>query len=145
MSGRKDDAGKVMLGLLAPDWLFGTARVLTYGATATKPDGSLKYGPYNWAKGMSWSRVYDALQRHVTHYWAGEDYDLCASCVARGEREAGGCPNCTGELHLYCASCCLMFLAVYRERGLGVDDRHAWPAKPDLESALKAACGGGGQ
>lgn len=35
--------------------------------------GSLKYGPHNWRKGMKWSRVYSAIQRHLNAFWEGED------------------------------------------------------------------------
>ncbi|ASD52264.1 hypothetical protein QCN32_gp39 [Arthrobacter phage Niktson] len=29
----------------------------------------------NWRKGYEWSKSYDALQRHATQFWGGEDYD----------------------------------------------------------------------
>ena len=97
--GTKDDEGKEPLDLLAPEWLFGTAQVLKFGAA--------KYEAYNWAKGMKWSRVFGALMRHMWKWWLGEKTD----------------PE-TGLSHLWHASCCLMFLTAYETRGTGTDDRY---------------------
>ena len=97
--GTKYDAGKEPIDLLDPDYLFGTARVLAFGAG--------KYSPYNWAEGMKWSRVFAALMRHMWKWWRGEDKD-----------------EETGESHLYHASCCLMFLARYEADKKGEDDRY---------------------
>lgn len=96
--GTKDDGGKARMELIAPELMFGTAAVLTFGAE--------KYGDRNWEKGMAWSRVFGALQRHLWAWWRGEQYD--------GE---------TGMPHLWHASCCLMFLIAYELRGTGKDDR----------------------
>lgn len=38
--------------------------------------GNRKYERYNFAKGYKWSLSYDALQRHLLAFWAGEDKDL---------------------------------------------------------------------
>lgn len=70
--------------------------------------GAKKYGEFNWANGMDWSRLHDALLRHLTDWWAGEDKD----------------PE-TGRSHLAHAGCCLLFLLAYSARGLGRDDRPA--------------------
>ncbi len=96
--GRKDDDDKTPLDLLAPEFLFGTAEVLKFGAQ--------KYEAYNWAKGMKWSRVFGALMRHMWSWWGGASLD----------------PE-TGMSHLWHASCCLMFLMAYEARGTGTDDR----------------------
>lgn len=96
--GRKDDTGKLPLDLLAPEYLLLTAAVLQFGAN--------KYEAYNWAKGMKWSRVFAALMRHMWAWWAGERND----------------PE-TNISHLGHASCCLMFLIAYEQRGTGEDDR----------------------
>lgn len=96
--GRKDDAGKPRMDLIAPEFLVGTAKVLAFGAD--------KYAPRNWEAGMSWGRCFGALMRHMWAWWGGEKCDLE-----------------TGLSHLYHASCCLMFLAAYEERGIGTDDR----------------------
>ncbi len=37
--------------------------------------GSLKYDDHNFRKGYEWSKTYNALQRHLEAFWAGEDYD----------------------------------------------------------------------
>ena len=98
--GRKDDTRKLPYHLLAPEFLEGTAAVLDYGQK--------KYAPRNWERGMSWSRPFSALMRHMWAWWRGEAND----------------PE-TGISHLYHAACCLMFLAAYEERKSGFDDRPA--------------------
>ena len=96
--GRKDDQDKARLELLHPDFLLAAAAVMTFGAT--------KYDDWNWYKGMSWGRVYGALQRHLLawHKRTPSDVD-------------------TGKSHLWHAACCLMFLVVYEIKGIGTDDR----------------------
>jgi hypothetical protein len=37
--------------------------------------GSVKYADRNWEKGVHFSKLYGALQRHAQQFWAGEDYD----------------------------------------------------------------------
>lgn len=96
--GRKDDAGKPRLDLIAPEFLFQIAQVLEFGAR--------KYDERNWEKGMSWGRCFGALMRHLWAWWGGEKND----------------PE-TGLPHLAHASCCVMFLAAYEKRGIGTDDR----------------------
>jgi len=86
--GHKDDEGKLPLDLISPWLLHGTAKVLQFGAE--------KYDAYNWAKGILFSRVFSAMQRHLWEYWHGEIND-----------EETGLP------HLWHASCCLMFLIHY--------------------------------
>jgi hypothetical protein len=97
--GQKDDGGKLPMDLLAYDALKGTAQVLAFGAE--------KYAPRNWEKGIEYSRVFAALQRHMTAWWMGEDLD----------------PE-TGLSHLHHAGCCIMFLQAFNERGMSkFDDR----------------------
>jgi hypothetical protein len=99
LEGRKDDEDKIRMDLLSPVFLEGTAMVLTFGAK--------KYDAYNWAKGIAYSRVFAALQRHLWAFWRGEDLD-----------------EETGMPHLWHASCCLMFLTHYEGTNLrGFDDR----------------------
>lgn len=98
MSGVKHDQGKTRYELLPPEYLEATAQVLTFGAA--------KYGEYNWAKGMKWSRVFGAAMRHLWAWWAGEKID----------RESG-------LSHLWHAACCLAFLIAYEQRNTGDDDR----------------------
>ncbi|WP_051193867.1 dATP/dGTP diphosphohydrolase domain-containing protein [Nocardia jiangxiensis] len=37
--------------------------------------GAEKYGEDNWAKGIEWSKFFQAMQRHAWQFWSGEDYD----------------------------------------------------------------------
>jgi hypothetical protein len=84
--GRKFDGGKPQYGLLPPLALEETAKVLTFGAQ--------KYEPDNWKfVPDSKRRYFDALQRHLWQWKAGEQND-----------------QETGLSHLAHAMCCLMFL-----------------------------------
>lgn len=65
--GFKMDLGKTRFGLLPTLPLEYVARVYTMGAK--------KYSDHNWRKGMAWSRVYDAMLRHLNKYWGGEVID----------------------------------------------------------------------
>lgn len=96
--GRKDDQAKIRYELIPPEFLDGTADILTFGAK--------KYGDRNWEKGMAWSRVFGALMRHMWAWWRSE----------------AGDPE-TGKSHLWHAACCLAFLMAYEERKSGQDDR----------------------
>lgn len=84
--GRKFDGGKPQYGLLPPLALEETAKVLTFGAQKYEPD-NWKYVP------DSKRRYFDALQRHLWQWKAGEQND-----------------QETGLSHLAHAMCCLMFL-----------------------------------
>ena len=95
--GRKSDTSKNPLDLLPVDALQAVGAVLQYGAT--------KYEPRNWEKGLSWSRVYGAILRHLFAWWRGEDRD----------------PE-SGLTHLSHAACCLLFLLTYELRKTGKDD-----------------------
>lgn len=97
--GAKFDDGKPSIGLVAPEMLFGLAAILSYGAK--------KYAPRNWEKGISYTRVFSGLMRHLWAYWRGEDND----------------PE-TGYSHLWHACCGIMFLIAYEARGMKqFDDR----------------------
>lgn len=37
--------------------------------------GASKYDAHNWRKGYDWSKSYDALCRHLSQFWGGEDFD----------------------------------------------------------------------
>jgi hypothetical protein len=94
----KADSGKLPLDLLPPELLINVAQVLRHGAE--------KYDRYNWAKGMAWSRVYAAAQRHLLKWWTHHEAD-----------------EDSGLSHLAHAACCLAFLLAYEDRRLGIDDR----------------------
>lgn len=96
--GRKDDADKVRMELLPPEFIEATATILTFGAK--------KYEARNWEKGMQWGRVYGALMRHLWAWWKREGKDVE-----------------TGRSHLWHAACCLAFLIAYEQRQVGDDDR----------------------
>lgn len=96
--GHKADADKKCRpGLIAWEMIFGIGCVLAFGAH--------KYSAGNWAKGMNWSRPWDALHRHLNAWASGE----------KADKE-------TGYSHLWHAGCCLMFLIAYEARGIGKDD-----------------------
>jgi len=97
--GIKHDREKVQVELLSPLWLTGVGQVLTFGAR--------KYAAHNWRKGIARSRLLGACLRHLFAYLGGEDRD----------------PE-TGLLHLYHASCCLMFAAELHETRPDLDDRY---------------------
>lgn len=107
LGGIKHDTGKPQLGLISKVFLWGVAQVLT--------DGVKEYGAHNWREGMDWNRPYDALQRHLTAWWDGEDLD----------------PK-SGRSHLFHAGCELMFLVEYKEKSIGNDNRF----KPSVKGIL---------
>lgn len=88
-----DDPRKIPLALIPPALVRQVGQVLGYGAR--------KYAPNNWRKGMKWSEVYSAMQRHLLAWQEGEDID----------------PE-SGLPHLAHAGCCLAFLMEYAEQGL---------------------------
>lgn len=96
--GTKYDQGKDPWHLMPTDALRAIVKVLAFGAQ--------KYQERNWEKGMSWSRVYSALLRHLHAWYEGEKKD----------------PE-TGYSHLAHAGCCVLFLIAYEIRGVGTDDR----------------------
>ncbi len=66
-SGRKDDTGKLRYDLIPTGPLGQLAEVYTIGAK--------KYSDRNWEQGLSWGRLYAALQRHANAFWRGEQRD----------------------------------------------------------------------
>ena len=107
--GRKNDQGKVRIELIPPEFIFGTAAVLTFGAT--------KYEARNWEKGMSWGRVFGAMMRHMWAWWGGKGPSTINFVLGEFDDE-------TGYSHLWHAACCLAFLIAYEQRNTGTDDRH---------------------
>ncbi len=96
--GIKHDADKNRLDLLSSRWVEGVGQVLTFGAR--------KYSAHNWRKGIARSRLLGAALRHIFSYLRGEDFD----------------PE-TNLLHLYHASCCLMFASELHFSMPETDDR----------------------
>lgn len=73
----------------------GVQRVLEFGAK--------KYAAHNWRKPCEWYRYYNAIIRHALKIHAGEEVDADS-----------------GEMHIYCVGCSLMFLwwhSCYRPEG----------------------------
>lgn len=86
------------MGCLDPVAMMRLAEVAGYGAQ--------KYDQHNFMKGYSWLASYDALQRHLNAFWAGEDYDEESTL-----------------LHLAHAMWHCHTLISFMERNLGTDDR----------------------
>lgn len=99
--GKKFDGDKPRLGLVSPLLRLAAARALTYGTS--------NHEEHNWRLGIEWSRIYEALNRHVDAWWAGEEID-----------------EDSGLHHLDCAAAELMFLIeyVYTGKYKEFDDRY---------------------
>jgi hypothetical protein len=95
---KKFDSGKPPLSLIPRRANEEEAKVLDFGRQ--------KYGAWNWAKGMDWSRLVDAGMRHMTAFADGEDVD----------------PE-SGLSHLAHARACLGFLLDYEKEHPELDDR----------------------
>jgi Domain of unknown function (DUF5664) len=96
--GRREDAGKLRYDLLPADALEHLVAVYT--------DGAAHYGERNWEKGMSWSRCFAPIMRHLWRWWRGEHYD-----------------QKSGHPHLAHAAWGCLALLAYELRGAGTDDR----------------------
>jgi len=104
--GLKFDTGKPRMDLLPADALYEVAKILTGGAE--------KYAPWNWAKGMNWSRLEAAVLRHWRDYQKGNDIDEDSK-----------------QLALAHMACDILFLLEYTLKGWGTDDRHKASADPE--------------
>ena len=94
----KDDDGKLQWDLL-PGEVWQVVSLLTIGAQ--------KYGPENWRQGFKWSRVFNALMRHLWRFWwHGESYD-----------------EETVEHHMASVALMALWLIHYDQHGIGEDDR----------------------
>lgn len=98
--GSMDDSAKARIALVPSALVLAAARALGYGAE--------KYAPNNWRRGMAWSEVYSALQRHLLAWNDREETD-----------------SASGLGHLDHAAACLGFLTEYdaHERYATFDDR----------------------
>lgn len=63
----KNDADKLRWDLLPWDAVAEVVKVLGHGAK--------KYADRNWEKGLKFSRIFAAAQRHLTAWFNGETYD----------------------------------------------------------------------
>jgi hypothetical protein len=66
--GIKHDNGKPRISLIPREALEGAAKALTFGAN--------KYNAHNFKKGIEYSRLVDAVMRHLIAWVDGEDNDL---------------------------------------------------------------------
>ena len=105
--GIKADAGKAPWDLLPYDALHEVVKVLKFGVS--------KYAARNWEDGIEYSRVFAALQRHVTAWWGGEELD----------------PE-TGMNHLAHTACCALFLLAFRVRGMDQHDNRPGAGKSSV-------------
>ncbi len=97
--GVKQDQGKPRLDLMPTEALEEIGKVLEFGAK--------KYDPWNWAKGLAWSRLLGAALRHLYAWARGESKD----------------PE-SGLSHLAHAGCNILFLIYFERNKSGEDDRH---------------------
>ncbi len=102
-TGGQKDKKLAQLGALDPLALLALAEIAGAGAE--------KYDRYNFLKGYDWSLSYDACQRHLNLFWAGDDLD-----------EESGQPHLA-----HAAWHCLAMLS-FHLRELGDDDRFVQPA-----------------
>lgn len=123
--GLKANNNKMLMSLLPSPALYEIARVLTYGAnkyticndckatfqhnrTICSECGSTNIisGAHNWSKGMNWSWIIDALERHLDKFKCGIDLD----------KESG-------LLHSSQIACNALFLLTFQVMNIGKDDR----------------------
>lgn len=69
--------------------------------------GQGKYGAWNWKGGISYSRLFSAILRHLWAFWRGEDLD----------------PE-TGKPHLAHAGCGIIMLLWHSMNRKDLDDRY---------------------
>jgi hypothetical protein len=96
--GTKFDKNKPDFSLIDPYAMDGLAAVLTFG--------KVKYGAYNWLKGIVYSRLIAATERHLNAIKKGEDIDPESNLP-----------------HVDHAMCNLMFLSRFMKTKPELDDR----------------------
>lgn len=70
--GLRYNAEKNRLELLPPEWLWALGDVTT--------QGSKKYEPRNWERGMAWSIMVGCALRHLMRFCMGQRYDPETGC-----------------------------------------------------------------
>lgn len=98
MKAEKDDTGKPSITMIPSGPLKDLAQVFMFGAK--------KYGKGNWKEGFVYSRLLDAVYRHMMAWFEGEDLD----------------PE-SGLPHLSHATWGLVILRYFETKGGGLDDR----------------------
>jgi len=71
--GERKNEGKLRYDLASTFAEEQKAKVMT--------QGSLKYAPRNWERGMAWSKVIASLKRHLHAIESGQDYDAESGCL----------------------------------------------------------------
>jgi hypothetical protein len=110
--------------------------------------GARKYAEHQWRDGYEWSKSYSAIQRHLSEFWAGRDYDVCSNepegcsfVTADGEPFEplfpDTCYNHTGSHHLDAVMWHSFVLREFVERFPQHDDRYI-PHQPDLTEVVVA-------
>lgn len=97
--------------------------------------GARKYAPHQWRQGYEWSKSYSAIQRHLTAFWDGKDFDVCsnepeacAHVTSEGDVflpiEDDTCYNHTGSHHMTAVAWHAFVLLEFVERFPQHDDRY---------------------
>lgn len=73
--GIKYDGDKPRYSLIPPEAMEQVAIGMTHGAN--------KYSPHNWRKGMKFTRLMDALERHLKEFAKGNDIDVIDEAEGR--------------------------------------------------------------
>lgn len=74
--GLRFNAGKTLLELIPPEWIWGLADVTTRGSVI----GGGQYPMRNWERGMKWGICIGCALRHIFKFCCGERYDPQTGC-----------------------------------------------------------------
>ena len=99
-TGGQKGMKQAQLAAIDPEALYALAKVAGLGAS--------KYQIHNYRRGYAWSLSYNAAQRHMMRFWAGEDID----------------PE-SGLPHVAHAAWHMLALLTYQREGAGTDDRYS--------------------
>ena len=97
--------------------------------------GARKYAAHQWRQGYEWSKSYSALNRHLTAFWAGLDYDVCSNDPDGCSHETvdgqpylsdipDTCYNHTGSHHMVAVAWHAFVLLEFIENHPQHDDRY---------------------
>lgn len=106
--------------------------------------GARKYAAHQWRQGYEWSKSYSAINRHLTAFWAGYDFDVCSNdpegCqfVDKDGQPflvlfPNTCYNHTGSHHMVAVAWHAFVLLEFIERFPEHDDRYITVIK-DLDT-----------
>ena len=129
-TGGQKGVKATQIGALDPVSLIVLGRVAGIGA--------LKYDAFNFLRGYDWSYSYNAAQRHLNLFWAGEDLDVCTVHGAHDHPfvfiEPGHPDNCDGTNlpHPALAAWHGLTLTSFLVRRIGIDTRPPKLREPEL-------------